>query len=70
MDTTRRQTSDPLEYYLYRPSESSSPILGPTSFINEGIQGSHRLPSTQGDGFAFHSGDNDRRWTLQVIMIW
>ena len=56
----------PLEYYLYRSSESSSPILGPRHpLLTKGLRSLYRLPSTQGDGFAFCSGDNDRRWTLK-----
>ena len=60
----RSDTKVQLKYYLYRKSLGKR-LDGPEKqLLLKGPTGIYRLPATQGDGFAFLSGDNDRRWTL------
>lgn len=59
----RKENNQSLAYYIHRPSIETL-LKGPSHpLLIAGLKSLYRLPTE--DGFAFSSGDNDRKWTAK-----
>jgi len=59
----RKENHQSLAYYIHRPSIETL-LKGPSHpLLIAGLKSLYRLPTE--DGFAFSSGDNDRKWTAK-----
>jgi hypothetical protein len=59
----RKENNQPLAYYIHRPSVGTLLKGHSHPLLVAGLKSLYRLPTE--DGFAFSSGDNDRKWTVK-----